>query len=165
MGADEAYRLGLVQCVTPPGQQLDRAIEITHKIAAAAPLGIRATLGSAHRALIDGQEAAFAALFTEWRRLAQSEDRQEYFRALQEKRAPWQLMAVEHAPRRSLPPDFSSDRHPALSRTEWFGPRNSSANPNRKRPSNYGSPVFNGQEGSGEAFPVVAASARRGEVA
>jgi enoyl-CoA hydratase/carnithine racemase len=88
LGADEAYRLGLVQYVTPPGQQLDRAIEIARKIAAAAPLGIRATLGSAHRALIDGREAAFAALFTEWRRLAQSEDRQEYLRALQEQRAP-----------------------------------------------------------------------------
>jgi len=83
--ADAACRLGLVQCVTAPGQQLDRAIEIARKTAAAAPLGIRATPGSAHRALIDDQEAAFAALFTEWRRLAQSEDRQEYLQALQEK--------------------------------------------------------------------------------
>jgi enoyl-CoA hydratase/carnithine racemase len=87
-GADEAYRLGLVQYVTPPGQQLDRAIEVARKIAAAAPLGIRATLGSARRALIDGQEAAFAALLPELGRLAQSEDHEEYFRALQEKRAP-----------------------------------------------------------------------------
>jgi enoyl-CoA hydratase/carnithine racemase len=87
-GADEAYRLGLVQYVTPPGQQLDRAIEVARKIAAAAPLGIRATLGSARRALDDGQEAAFAALLPELARLAQSEDHEEYFRALQEKRAP-----------------------------------------------------------------------------
>lgn len=86
--ADEAYRLGLVQYVTPPGQQLDRAIEVARKIAAAAPLGIRATLGSARRALNDGQEAAFAALLPELARLAQSEDHEEYFRALQEKRAP-----------------------------------------------------------------------------
>jgi enoyl-CoA hydratase/carnithine racemase len=87
-GADEAYRLGLVQYVTPPGQQLDRAIEVARKIAAAAPLGIRATLGSARRALNDGQEAAFAALLPELARLAQSDDHEEYFRALQEKRAP-----------------------------------------------------------------------------
>jgi enoyl-CoA hydratase/carnithine racemase len=87
-GAHEAYRLGLVQYVTPPGQQLDRAIEVARKIAAAAPLGVRATLGSAHRARIDGQEAAFAALLPELGRLAQSEDHEEYFRALQEKRAP-----------------------------------------------------------------------------
>ena len=87
-GAEEAYRMGLVQYVTPPGKQLDRAIEVARKIAAAAPLGIRATLSSAHRALSDGQEAAFAALFPELARLAQSEDHEEYFRALKEKRAP-----------------------------------------------------------------------------
>ena len=87
-GADEAYRMGLVQYVTPPGKQLDRAIEVARKIAAAAPLGIRATLGSARHALNDGQGAAFAALLPELGQLAQSEDHDEYFRALQEKRAP-----------------------------------------------------------------------------
>ena len=87
-GADEAYRMGLVQFVTPPGKQLDRAIEVARKISAAAPLGVRATLNSAHRALSEGQDAAFAALFPELARLAQSDDHQEYFRALQEKRAP-----------------------------------------------------------------------------
>ena len=86
--ADEAYRLGLVQYVTPPGQQLDRAIEVARKIAVAAPLGIRATLDSARRALSEGQEAAFAALLPELARLAQSDDHQEYFRALEQKRAP-----------------------------------------------------------------------------
>lgn len=86
--AEEAYRLGLVQFITPPGQQLDRAIEVARKIAAAAPLGVRATLASAHRALTDGEDAAFAALLPELGRLAQSDDHNEYFRALQEKRAP-----------------------------------------------------------------------------
>jgi enoyl-CoA hydratase len=59
--ADEALRLGLVQAVTPPGKQLDRAIEIATKIAAAAPLGVRATLASAHQA-ISGEDAAMLAL-------------------------------------------------------------------------------------------------------
>lgn len=86
--ADEAYRMGLVQYVTPPGKQLDRAIAVARKISAAAPLGIRATIASAHRALSEGQEAAYAALFPELARLAQSDDHQEYFRALGEKRAP-----------------------------------------------------------------------------
>ena len=86
--ADEAYRLGLVQYVTPPGNQLDRAIEVARKIAAAAPLGIRATMASAHRALSEGQEVAFAELFPELARLAQSDDHQEYFRALRENRPP-----------------------------------------------------------------------------
>ena len=87
-GAEEAYRMGLVQYVTPPGQQLSRAIAVARKIAAAAPLGIRATLSSAHRAHIDGDKAAFAALLPELGRLAQSDDHEEYFRALQQGRAP-----------------------------------------------------------------------------
>jgi uncharacterized protein len=45
--ADEAYRMGLVQEVTAPGKQLDRATDWAKQIAAAAPLGVRATLASA----------------------------------------------------------------------------------------------------------------------
>jgi enoyl-CoA hydratase len=86
-GADEARRLGLVQEVTPPGKQLDRAIELAQKIAAAAPLGVRATLTFSRQAL-SGDEAAFAALQPELIRLNQSEDRKEFLRALQERRQP-----------------------------------------------------------------------------
>src|SRR6201981_2921976 len=38
-GAAEAYRLGLVQEVTPPGKELDGAIDLANRIATAAPLG------------------------------------------------------------------------------------------------------------------------------
>jgi len=76
--AQEAYRMGVVQYVTLPGRQLACAIEVARKIAAAAPLGVRATIASAQRALSEGQEAAYAALFAELARLAQSEDHQEY---------------------------------------------------------------------------------------
>ena len=86
-GAEEARRLGLVQEITPPGKQLDRAIELAHTIAAAAPLGIRATLASAHQAL-SGEDAAFAALPAAFGKLSQSEDAKEARRALQETRAP-----------------------------------------------------------------------------
>jgi enoyl-CoA hydratase/carnithine racemase len=86
-GADEARRLGLVQEVTPPGKQLDRAIDLAQKIAAAAPLGVRATLTSSRQAL-SGDETAFAALQPELTRLTQSEDRKEFLRALQERRQP-----------------------------------------------------------------------------
>jgi enoyl-CoA hydratase len=85
-GADEAYRMGLVQFVTPPGQQLPRAIEVAKKIAAAAPLGVRATLASAHSALTASETAVLAALQPEFRRLQQSADRQEYLRAQKEGR-------------------------------------------------------------------------------
>jgi len=87
-GADEAYRMGLVQELTAPGRQLDRAVDIARQIAAAGPLGVRATLVSARRALRDGETAAMLGLQPEFGRLLRSEDRQEYLRALQEKRAP-----------------------------------------------------------------------------
>jgi len=85
--ANEAYRLGLVQAVTPPGKQLDRAIEIANKIAAAAPLGVRATLASAHQA-ISSEDAALQALLPVFAKLIQSDDAKESARALQEHRAP-----------------------------------------------------------------------------
>jgi enoyl-CoA hydratase/carnithine racemase len=86
-GADEARRLGLVQEVTPPGKQLDRAIELAEKIAAAAPLGVRATLASAHQ-LIGGEDAALQALAAEFQRVNQSEDAKEGQSAFREGRRP-----------------------------------------------------------------------------
>lgn len=86
--ADEAYRLGLVQELIPPGQQLDRATDIAKKIAAAAPLGVHAVLASSHHALAEGDTVAFALLQPEFGRLFRSEDRREYIRALQEHREP-----------------------------------------------------------------------------
>ena len=86
-GAEEARRLGLVQEVTPPGKQLDRAIELAEKIAAAAPLGVRATLASAHQ-LIGGEDAALQALAAEFQRINQSEDAKEGQSAFREGRRP-----------------------------------------------------------------------------
>ena len=87
-GAVEAYRLGLVQEVTPPGKQLDRAIDLANQIAAAAPLGIRATLASSRQALAADEATALAALQAEFGRLLRSEDAKEFQRALEEGRAP-----------------------------------------------------------------------------
>ena len=87
-GADDAYRMGLVQYLTAPGQQLDRAIDLAKRIAAAAPLGVRALLVSARRALSESEKLALATLQPEFARLLRSEDRQEYIRSLQEHRAP-----------------------------------------------------------------------------
>ncbi len=85
--AEEARRMGLVQAVTPPGKQLDRAIEIATKVAAAAPLGVRATLASAHQA-ISGEDSAMLALQSAFAKILQSEDAKEAQRAVQERRAP-----------------------------------------------------------------------------
>ena len=87
-GAEESYRLGLTQAITPPGQELDRAIDFAKKIASAAPLGVLATLASAHRALAEGETAAFAGLLPEFARLFRTEDFQERLRAGRENRLP-----------------------------------------------------------------------------
>jgi enoyl-CoA hydratase len=87
-GAEEARRLGLVQEITPPGKQLDGAIELATRIAAAAPLGVRATLASSRQALAAEEATALAALQVDFGRILQSEDAKEFLRALQEKRSP-----------------------------------------------------------------------------
>ena len=57
--ADEALRIGLVQEVVEPGSQVDRAVELAQRIATrSAPLGVRATLVAAQRAVREGDAAA-----------------------------------------------------------------------------------------------------------
>ncbi len=86
--ADDAYRMGLVQAVTRPGAQLEQAVELAERIAANAPLGVQAAIGSARRAFREGERVALLTLQPEFARLFRTEDRQEYLRSLQEKRRP-----------------------------------------------------------------------------
>lgn len=73
-GADEAYRMGLVQEVVDDGDQLEAALAIAGRIAAQAPLAVQATLANAVTAVRDGDAAADAALQPALVRLAGSED-------------------------------------------------------------------------------------------
>jgi enoyl-CoA hydratase len=86
--AEEARRLGLVQEIVPAGRQLDRAIALAQKIAAAAPLGVQAALASSRQALAADETTAYAAIAPARIRLAQSDDWKEGRRALQEGRSP-----------------------------------------------------------------------------
>jgi enoyl-CoA hydratase/carnithine racemase len=57
--AAEALRIGLVQEVVEPGNQLDRAVELAERIATrSAPLAVRTTLVAAQRANREGERAA-----------------------------------------------------------------------------------------------------------
>jgi enoyl-CoA hydratase/carnithine racemase len=72
--AAEALRIGLVQEVVPHGEQYDRALAIARRIAAQAPLAVRAALRNARLAVSDGDAAAEAQLQSELVRLMQTED-------------------------------------------------------------------------------------------
>ncbi|BAN49078.1 crotonase/enoyl-CoA hydratase family protein [Metapseudomonas resinovorans] len=84
--AHEAYRLGLVQEVLASEDLLPRATWLAERVAAQAPLGIRATLASAHQTLDDGEKAAAANLPTVARQLLDSDDAKEGLRAMLERR-------------------------------------------------------------------------------
>ncbi len=73
--ATEALRVGLVQEVVQPGRERARAIELATQIARrSAPLGVRATLDSAHTARTEGDRAAVAQLVPELVRLLGTKD-------------------------------------------------------------------------------------------
>jgi enoyl-CoA hydratase len=73
--APEAHRIGLIQEITEPGAQLERAMELAERIATrSAPLGVRTTLASAQRALTDGDAAAAARLTPDMVTLLQTAD-------------------------------------------------------------------------------------------
>jgi len=87
-GADEARRMGLVQEIAQPGKQLDVALHLATRIAAAAPLGVRAVLASSRQALPADEATALAAVQPAFRNLQQTEDFKEFQRALGEGRTP-----------------------------------------------------------------------------
>jgi enoyl-CoA hydratase len=87
--AAEAHRIGLVQEVAADADAaLTRAREIAHTIAdRAAPLGVRATLASAHRARDEGDAAAIAELRPEVAQLFGTADAAEGLKSFVERRA------------------------------------------------------------------------------
>jgi len=84
--AEEALRIGLVQEVVEPGQQLARATALAQIVSAQAPLGVRATLKSARLAMTEGEEAAIRQLLPEMEALLPSEDLKEGLQSFLERR-------------------------------------------------------------------------------
>ncbi|GGM60645.1 enoyl-CoA hydratase [Longimycelium tulufanense] len=85
--AAEALRIGLVQEVVEPGAQLDRAVQLAERIATqAAPLGVRTTLASARRALVEGHQAAADRLVTDVSKLFVTADAAEGVQSFIERR-------------------------------------------------------------------------------
>ncbi len=84
--AAEALRIGLVQEVVAPGEQLARAVALAEVIAQQAPLGVYATLASSRAALPEAEAAAAARLLPDLQPIMKSEDVQEGLRAFLERR-------------------------------------------------------------------------------
>jgi enoyl-CoA hydratase/carnithine racemase len=84
--AAEALRIGLVQEVVAPGEQLPRALALAEVIAAQAPLGVYATLASSRAALPESERAAAARLLPDLVPIMGSEDVKEGLRAFLERR-------------------------------------------------------------------------------
>lgn len=85
-GADEALRIGLVQAVVEPGEQLAEALRIAERIAEQAPLGVQATLANARIARAEGPAAAVEHLRGQLPAIMASEDAMEGVRSFIERR-------------------------------------------------------------------------------
>jgi enoyl-CoA hydratase/carnithine racemase len=85
--AREALRIGLVQEIVPRDGLLDRAVALGERIAAQAPLGVRATIASARRAQREGEAAAKKALSAEIVHLMKTDDAREGLQSFLERRA------------------------------------------------------------------------------
>ena len=85
-GAAEAYRMGIVQEVVEPGQQLERALALAEAVARQAPLAVQATLASARLAREEGPEVAAKDLLPRLREINKTEDVQEGMRSFVERR-------------------------------------------------------------------------------
>jgi enoyl-CoA hydratase len=84
--ADEALRIGFVQEVVEPEQQLLRATVLAQIVSAQAPLGVRATLKSARLAMTEGEEAAIRQFLPDLQAIMQSEDLKEGIQSFIERR-------------------------------------------------------------------------------
>ena len=85
-GPEEARQMGLVQEITKPGEQLDRALELARRIAHQAPLGVRACMRSARLSIEEGEAAAIEQLLPDLGPILDSEDAQEGLAAFLERR-------------------------------------------------------------------------------
>ena len=86
ISAEDAYRIGLIQEVTAPGEQFKRALTFAETICEQAPLGVQATLRSAHITRQEGTEKAISRLLPDLQPIMKSEDAMEGVQSFIEKR-------------------------------------------------------------------------------
>lgn len=84
--AQDAYRMGIVQEITPAGEHVAKAVEIAETIAKQAPLGVYATLASARKTRHAAEQAAIKDLLPEIAKLMQTNDAAEGVQSFVERR-------------------------------------------------------------------------------
>jgi enoyl-CoA hydratase/carnithine racemase len=84
--ATEAHRTGLVQEVVPVGEQLRVARDIAARMAAAAPLGVRAILKATRMSHLQGEEIAARHVFDDMPAVMGSADAREGVQSFLERR-------------------------------------------------------------------------------
>jgi enoyl-CoA hydratase len=73
--AEESYRMGITQQIAPtPQAALDAGVALARKMAACAPLGIKATLASAHQVIDPVEADALSKLGAQYAALYRTED-------------------------------------------------------------------------------------------
>ena len=88
LAGQEAFDMGIVQCLTDDGKALNKAIEIADTISSNAPLAIRAIKEAIDQGFGKSMEQAKIVELDCYARLIGTEDRQEGIRAFNEKRKP-----------------------------------------------------------------------------
>jgi enoyl-CoA hydratase/carnithine racemase len=86
MTAEEAYRLGLVQFLTEPGKQFDKALEVARRIASVAPLGVQGALKHSRITYLKGEDAVKDVLWEDTSAIMKSEDMKEGVQSFLERR-------------------------------------------------------------------------------
>jgi enoyl-CoA hydratase len=86
--AERAQQLGLVNHITPPGEALDKAVELAHRIARNAPLSIAAVKRAVNERTAYGDQDAFRQQDQVVAPVLASHDAQEGAHAFAEKRSP-----------------------------------------------------------------------------
>ncbi len=86
--AERAYAVGLVNVLTEPGGALDGALALAERIAANAPLSVRACLRAVNAVVASEDDDGWSETEGAFRSLAGTHDAEEGIRAFLEKRAP-----------------------------------------------------------------------------
>ncbi len=84
--AEEAHRWGMVQELTEPGAQIDRALEIAGRVAEGAPLAVQALLEASRFSIPEDRDVLAEQIFSSLKPIMESEDAAEGVNSFLERR-------------------------------------------------------------------------------